>query len=154
FYAIWLKGGAIGAVGILFLVMVTIAFLWVPVVGIVFTMIAYVMMLTAVIAYTRSRTTNLVFNSTTIQSEPHEMRLQSGLSAVKLARLYFVNAIAIVISLGLLIPWATIRLARYRAEALQLVTAGSLESHFAEVTRNIAATGEELGEMFDIDLSL
>jgi uncharacterized membrane protein YjgN (DUF898 family) len=154
FYWIWLKGAGIGTVGAMFLMMVTMVFVFIPVIGVVLTMLAYAMMMTAVVAYTRSRTTNLVFNATTLHSAPRVMTFDSNLSAIKLARIYFVNALAIVVSLGLLIPWAAIRLARYRAEALNLVTAGSLEDHLADISRGVAATGEELGEMFDIDLSL
>ena len=64
------------------------------------------------------------------------------------------NAAAIICSLGLAIPWAVIRTARYRAERLTLECEGGLEAFAADVARHVGAAGEEMGEMFDVDLSL
>jgi uncharacterized membrane protein YjgN (DUF898 family) len=47
-----------------------------------------------------------------------------------------------------------VRVARYRAECLSLRGEGSLDGFIADATRQVAATGEEMGEMFDLDLSL
>jgi uncharacterized membrane protein YjgN (DUF898 family) len=58
------------------------------------------------------------------------------------------------VSFGLLIPWAVIRTARYRAERLALECPGGLEAFAADVARQVSAAGEEMGEMFDVDLSL
>jgi len=151
FYWIWFEGLCVALVGAMFLGFVAIVFLRVPVMGIVFTVLAYVMMMTAVVAYTRSRTTNMVFGATQID---RRMQFISELSATKLAKIYFVNSLAIVISCGLLIPWAIVRVARYRAEALHLVTDIELDEYLSDLSRSVAATGEEMGEMFDIDLSL
>jgi uncharacterized membrane protein YjgN (DUF898 family) len=71
-----------------------------------------------------------------------------------LARLYFVNLFAILFSLGLAIPWAAVRVMRYRAECLALASAAPFDELVAGMGSQVGATGEELGEFFNIDLSL
>jgi uncharacterized membrane protein YjgN (DUF898 family) len=111
----------------------------------------YFLAFATVFAFTRSRVANLLFNSTTLGGR---VRFKSNLRARPLARIYVTNILAIVFTLGLLIPWAAVRTARYRAQCLQLECEGGLESFAADVAANVSATGEEMGDMFDVDLSL
>ncbi len=62
------------------------------------------------------------------------------------------NFVAIALSLGLAIPWATIRLQRYQFEHLCLSVHGDLDSIVAGQSDEVSAMGEELGEVFDIDI--
>ena len=103
------------------------------------------------IAYTKSRIGNLVFNNTRLDVQ---VTFISTLQLRKLARLYFVNMFAILFSLGLAIPWAVIRVMRYRAECLMLESTTSLDEFICGVSAQVGAAGEELGEFFSIDLSL
>jgi len=76
------------------------------------------------------------------------------LSARGLAKLYFTNALAIVVSLGLLTPWAVMRTLKYRADHMRVIRESDLSDfHGAEATA-VQAAGAELGEFFDVDLSL
>jgi uncharacterized membrane protein YjgN (DUF898 family) len=102
-------------------------------------------------AYNRSRMTNLVLNTATLSDIA---KLHSTISARALAKLYAGNLIAIVCSGGLLIPWAVVRLTRYRLQAISVEIEAPLTTVAAMVTQNPRATGEELGEMFGIDLAL
>jgi uncharacterized membrane protein YjgN (DUF898 family) len=104
-----------------------------------------------VLGFTRSRITNLLFNNARLEGG---VSLPSTLKAGRLARIYGFNLAAIVLTLGLAVPWAVIRTARYRAECLVLLHRGDLDSFMGTATRDVAATGEEVGEMFDVDLSL
>ena len=103
------------------------------------------------IGYSQSRTANLVFNTTRLDES---ISFSSTLKARKLAVLYLTNLLAILFSMGLAIPWAVIRSARYRLECLTLETSVPMEQFVASVAANVSATGEELGEFFNIDLSL
>ncbi len=103
------------------------------------------------IGYSQSRTANLVFNTTRLDES---ISFSSTLKARKLAVLYLTNLLAILFSMGLAIPWAVIRSARYRLECLTLKTSVPMEQFVAGVAANVSATGEELGEFFNIDLSL
>jgi uncharacterized membrane protein YjgN (DUF898 family) len=102
-------------------------------------------------AYTRSRIGNLVFDTTSLE---RMVRFRSSVSARRLARLYAGNLVAILCSLGLLIPWAVVRVARYRVESLVALPRAPLDEVEAAVWSNTAATGEELGEVFGFDLAL
>ncbi len=92
---------------------------------------------------------NLNYNSSTL----NEHYFTSTLEAKKIAWLYFTNTLAIALSLGLMIPWAKVRMARYRAECLQLEVAGSLDNFIAAEQQNVSALGEQIGEAFDIEVS-
>jgi len=101
-------------------------------------------------AYSQAHTGNLVWN----HSRLGPLRFQSVLTGRGLAGLYFTNALAILVSCGLLIPWAVVRTLRYRAERLRARLQGDL-GEFRGTTRTaVQAAGAEVGEMFDVDLSL
>jgi len=103
-----------------------------------------------VFTYIHTTTTNLVFNKSALRDN----QLNSTLSIGRMFWIYLTNFLAIVVSLGLLIPWARIRLARYRFANLSLVAAGSLDDFIAGEQQQVKATGEELADVFDIDLGL
>ena len=111
----------------------------------------YVIVVVIVMGYTRSRVGNLVFNSAELDALA---RFKSRVSARRLARLYGENLIAILFSAGLLIPWAAIRVARYRIESLAVLPRAPVDSVAAAVVAGATATGEELGEVFGFDLAL
>jgi uncharacterized membrane protein YjgN (DUF898 family) len=94
---------------------------------------------------------NAVYNSTGIG--PH--RFGSQLSRRRLTWLYLTNVVGIVVSLGLLIPWATIRLLRYRLETFHIDAQGSLDDFVASQTPSRpGAAGEEISDFFDVDFGL
>jgi uncharacterized membrane protein YjgN (DUF898 family) len=68
--------------------------------------------------------------------------------------LYLSNVCAIIFSLGLLIPWAEIRMTRYRMDNLKLLAAGDLAGFIAKEQQAMAATGEEISDFFDFDVGL
>ena len=104
----------------------------------------------AVYAYIRARTLNLIANATTVGP----LRLAGTLRAPRLAWLYLSNIVAILASLGVATPWATIRLARYRAENLAARANAPLESYEAGASAQATATGSEVSDLFDVDVSL
>ena len=65
-----------------------------------------------------------------------------------------VNWLAILCTLGLFIPWARVRVARFRAEHLALEVEGSLEEFVAGEASAAMALGDEAAEMFDLDVGL
>lgn len=62
------------------------------------------------------------------------------------------NLLGIVLSLGLLIPWATIRLARYRLEHMTLEVRGDLARLEAAQAERVGPAGEGLSQVLDLDL--
>ena len=113
--------------------------------------LVYFGMASLMLAYTRSRIGNLVLNNVHLGGQ---VLFTSALKMRKLAWLYLVNLFAVLFSLGLAIPWAVVRVMRYRAECLSLQSSSSLDAFIGGVSAQVGATGEELGEFFNIDLSL
>lgn len=99
-------------------------------------------------AFLKARVGNYTLNETEIG---HHF-LQSTMRARDVFWIYLSNLLAIVASLGLAIPWATIRMARYRAQHTELVARGDLDDMPPGPQDRTAAAGEELGEFFDIDI--
>lgn len=97
-----------------------------------------------------ARTQNLIWNHTSLG--PH--RFESTLSAWRLMGIQVSNFILILFTLGLFLPWAQVRLARYRASTLTMITAGPLDDFLAAQEAGESATGEETAEFFDIDIGL
>jgi uncharacterized membrane protein YjgN (DUF898 family) len=100
--------------------------------------------------YLMARIQNLVWNSTSLG--PH--RFQSTLRARTLAWILFSNLVLAIVTLGLFMPFAAVRLARYRVSCMTLLPGASLDEFVAGETTSVAAVGEELGEFLDIDISL
>lgn len=101
-------------------------------------------------AYLDSRINNLVWNNIEIAHN----RFQSTLRMRDLLWIHFSNMLAIILSIGLLIPWTKIRLARYRIKKLNMLAATSLDHFVKQEQDKIGAAGEEIGELFDFDIGL
>jgi uncharacterized membrane protein YjgN (DUF898 family) len=103
-----------------------------------------------IFAYIRSRILNYTWNQATLGT----IRFRSTLRARELFAIYVVNVVAILATLGLAAPWAVVRTLRYRAEHLAVLAGESLDSHVAAEALGVAAVGEEVGEMLDVDFSI
>lgn len=100
--------------------------------------------------YLRARRLNLVYNNLTIG----ESRVTSRLRARDIGWIFLSNTFAIVATLGMLIPWAKVRLARYQAGRTSLEAHQDLGSIAAATDHERSAIGEELGESFGFDLGI
>lgn len=101
-----------------------------------------------IFAYIQAKRTNLIYNNLNIEGN----KVRSKLTAGYLLYLYITNTLAMMLTFGLLMPWAKIRTARYRASVTSLETAGDLGQFSAAQAEKQSALGEEVGEMFDMDL--
>lgn len=102
------------------------------------------------LAYTQARTANLMWNS----AEGPGVRFRSSLSAIKLTKIYLGNIVAIVASVGLLIPWAVVRTLRYRLDSFAMVVEGNPLHEANPALPAVGATSQELGDMFNLDIGL
>ncbi len=110
----------------------------------------FMMLYLVILGYLKAAITNTVFRHTTIGEHGFESTLHAG----KMIWLYLSNAVAIACSVGLLVPWARVRLARYRAEHLTLLAAADLDGFAAEERQKTSAAGEELSDMLDVDVGI
>jgi len=102
------------------------------------------------VPYIQARTANAVWNSTSLGPHAFVSRLPVG----GYIGLTVVNWLAIIGTLGLFIPWARVRVARYRAEHLAMAVSGSLDDFLAAEATAASALGDETAEMFDLDIGL
>ncbi len=94
--------------------------------------------------------TNLIWNNTRLGDH----RLACDMSPVELISINAGNFVLVAITLGLFIPWATIRLARFQLNSMRLLPASDLQDFTAADPEAIGAVGEEAAGAFDFDISL
>ena len=100
--------------------------------------------------YFSARMNNVIWNGVALGP----MRFESTLSARKLTFISITNFLGIVFSLGFYKPFAAVRIAKYRADCLKLVAAGPIAVHLQAIAGNVNARGEEMADMFDVDIGL
>ncbi len=100
--------------------------------------------------YVQVRLRNYVWNTTVLS----DTSFLSTLSVIEMLGLYLTNGLAIIFSLGLLVPWAQIRLAKYRANHLEVNLSRDWQDHIAALADEGSALGEEVGEVFDVDIDV
>jgi uncharacterized membrane protein YjgN (DUF898 family) len=62
--------------------------------------------------------------------------------------------VLIALTLGLYIPWAVVRLTKYRVECVRLLPASDLQEFVAAEPEALGAVGEEAAAVFDFDIAL
>ena len=102
------------------------------------------------LAFIRARTTNTVWNA--IQVGP--LRFACTLRGRDFMWLYFSNVLAILCTLGFATPWAVMRTMRYRARKFTVFAAAPLDGFASAEAGQAGAAGEEIAEMFDLDVAL
>src|SRR6267154_1230750 len=101
-------------------------------------------------AYVRARTTNAIWNAVRIGP----LSFESALRARDMIWLYFSNLLAIAFTLGLATPWAVVRAMRYRASKTTVIASGRLDGFAEGEAQRVSVAGEEVAELFDIDIAL
>jgi uncharacterized membrane protein YjgN (DUF898 family) len=117
---------------------------------IVLMLVAYAVMAFTVAPYWVASIQNLVWNETQVG----EHRFRSRIGPGQLAWIWASNFVLIALTLGLFAPWASVRLARYRAQCLVLLPASTLDTALAAATDDPSAVGDEALGFFDFDVSL
>lgn len=83
-----------------------------------------------------------------------DIRFDCQWTAGGLFGLYFVNALGVLFTLGLLIPWAAVRTARYKLERITLQSDEGLAGFLATAQESVGAVGEEAGELLGFDFGV
>jgi len=101
-------------------------------------------------AYLQARVTNLAWQNTYGAG----VRFASTLGAIDLAGLYISNLLAILFTAGLAVPWAVVRTLRYRMENFTMLVSDEVVHEASPELLNISATGQELGEIFNVNFGI
>ncbi|MDH5424893.1 MAG: YjgN family protein [Gammaproteobacteria bacterium] len=140
--------------GIIFLIMIGVGLVFgIPIWAItvfvpalaVITPVLMILVYFGLIVYFIVETQNLFYRSATLG----EHSFAANLTISGLAKVILINALLTVITLGLYLPAAKVRMAKYMCSCLVMNAAGSLDHHAAAEKENISALGEEFGQVFD-----
>lgn len=104
----------------------------------------------ALLVLIRVRYINLMWNNTSLAGH----KFVSTLRVRDMWWLYASNLVAIVCTLGLAVPWAMIRLARYRANHFALDARGDFDEFVAASETRAGAAGAELVDALDMGLDI
>jgi len=103
------------------------------------------------VVYIQTALANLSWNGTRVGNSS----FLSTLRTRDMIGLFVTNALAVLFSLGLLMPWATVRMVRYRFEHLQLDVSDGLENVLAAAGNSaVGAAGDEFGDVFDMPMDI
>ncbi|MFK7733452.1 MAG: YjgN family protein [Pseudomonadales bacterium] len=108
-----------------------------------------VMIFLLVQSYVQTQRANVVYSNIELE----DIGFRSELKVSTMAWLYISNTVAIIVSLGLMIPWAKIRVARYRASTMTLY-ANNFDAFQARAAADVDAEGAEISDFMDFDLGL
>jgi uncharacterized membrane protein YjgN (DUF898 family) len=100
------------------------------------------------IFYFRSRMFNYLWNNTTLAGNT----FSASMRARDLFGIHFVNSIVTLITLGLLHPWAAVRMYKYQMDSLKVIPAGNVDAFVAAAQPPVSAVGEAANDFFDFDL--
>jgi uncharacterized membrane protein YjgN (DUF898 family) len=93
---------------------------------------------------------NLIWNSTALGTHRFESRMKAG----RMVFIAVTNLVGVIVTLGLFIPFAQVRILKYRIESMSLLAAGNLDEFVADAQAQTSATGEGMADLLDFDLSL
>ena len=113
-------------------------------------LLLFYLMIPVVGAMIMARTANLLYNSTSLGP----VGFRSGQRARDLIWIYLSNLVLIALTLGIFIPWAKVRLARYRAGRLTVTAPADLGQFAAGQQQSSTATGAEMADLFDLNIAL
>lgn len=100
--------------------------------------------------YIKTNNTNCTLSATKID----QLSLSCDLNVTSMIWLYSSNIIAIICSMGLLIPWAKIRMHQYKISCLELNGSGNLDDFIASSAQDQKAIGEGITDIFDVEIGL
>lgn len=98
-----------------------------------------------IIIYLIVATSNLFYRNVTIAGHSFD----SNLTMPGMAKVIFINLLLTVITLGLYLPAAKVRMVKYVSSCLVMHAIGDLSNFAAAEKENINAIGEEFGQVFD-----
>jgi uncharacterized membrane protein YjgN (DUF898 family) len=96
-------------------------------------------------------------NNTTIGGAGDSARrhsLGSDWSLPVMLWIYLSNLVVLILSLGLLTPWAQVRILKYQLDHTWVDLAADIDEVVAVESGPVSSVGEEIGDLFDIDIGL
>ncbi|MFC1875694.1 YjgN family protein [Thermodesulfobacteriota bacterium] len=124
------------------------AFFMPPVSVVVF--LVFLVLYLYLFAYFSVKTTNLLFNTSSLSHH----RFEAGLKTGEYLLLVLTNSLGIAVTLGVFFPFAKVRTVQYKLRHLTLLASGDLAGFIDDEGQQVSAIGEEVGDFFDMDFGL
>ncbi|MFQ6546917.1 YjgN family protein [Aestuariibius sp. 2305UL40-4] len=112
--------------------------------------VLFVAILPAALIY-RAFLRNTIINGVSLEGGH---RMFSDISPMKFIWIALSNAVVIVLTLGLMLPWAQIRMTTYLASKTSVLPNGSLDQLHGQVQAEGTAAGDAFGDFEGIDMGL
>ncbi len=128
---IFQSGGIIGIIGLVYL--------------------GFILMTMLVIAYYMTRAREYIYDNSNLDEK---ITFASTLKAWPLAWVMITNFLLIIITLGLGMPWAKVRMARLFLENTQVDTSMGIDSYLTQRQGEQSSLGEQIGDAFDVDVGV
>lgn len=116
---------------------------------IVFAIVAFYLIVPVMTAFIAARKANLYYNHLSLCG----LRFESTQRARDVIWIYVSNIVLIFLTLGLFIPFAQVRIARYRADHLRVLE-NDLERFWAGEQEQMSAIGSEISDVFDMEIGI
>jgi uncharacterized membrane protein YjgN (DUF898 family) len=113
--------------------------------------VVYIGTILFISAFIGTMTFNLALNSTQLADT---VMLESKLSPITMTWIVVSNLFVVLVTLGLMYPWAHVRQSRYMVEHLAIVGPNNLDGFVSTAASQSGAIGEEVASFFDIDFGL
>lgn len=104
-----------------------------------------------VIIYYKAVIRNVTFNNT-ILDDLH--RFESTVNPLRYLWIVLTNVLAAITSIGLLVPWGRVRLAKYMAACTKLIAGGPLDSYSSGVSETSGVIASEYMDMEGFDVGI
>ena len=117
--------------------------------GIVY--IAIIVIFMFILAYSITRYRSYIYENTSLDGK---ISLASTLSAIPLSWVMISNLLAVILTLGLALPWAKVRMARLILVNTHVNTEAGFDQYLTQKQKEESSLGEQIGDAFDVDVGL
>ena len=94
----------------------------------------------------------MFFHSLTVLD--NNITFESTLKASSLAWIFVSNFFIVILTLGLAMPWAKVRVARVMLENTLVNTSEGFDKFLSQQQAQTSALGDQVGEAFDVDVGV
>ena len=131
------------------IVLIALSVFFMPPVSVV-VFVVFLVLYLYLFAYFSVKTTNLLFNTSSLSHH----RFEAGLKTGEYLLLVLTNSLGVALTLGLFFPFAKVRTVQYKLRHLTLLASGDLAGFIDEEGQQVSSIGEEVGDFFDMDFGL
>ncbi|MEH6543000.1 MAG: YjgN family protein [Porticoccaceae bacterium] len=113
--------------------------------------LGFIVLTFIIIAYSYTRQRTYIYANSTLDEN---INFASTLKMSSLAWVMTSNFFAVILSLGLALAWAKVRMARLILENTQVNTAAGFEQYITQKQQEQSSLGEQIGDAFDVDVGI